>query len=157
MNKLLAKQEFEVPICSSIRFCNCERQYAAIREKKLEELVRQRKWQQRYKFVVAAGRPPASVAAGAIVGRASTSKNSSNNEAANGDAKPEWLQVTERQSPVVCAQSQIKSRISDPFDIVQLNEAAKAASPGAEVRRRLDNDAQSTDRDYALVMSSVFY
>ena len=126
-------------------------------KKKLEELVRQRKWQQRYKFMVAAGRPPAPGAAGAIVGRASTSKNSSNNEAANGESKPEWLQVTERQFPIVRAQSQIKSRISNPFDIVQLNEAAKAARPGAEVRRRLDIDAQSTDSDYALGMSSAFY
>ena len=126
-------------------------------KEKLEELVRQRKWQQRYRFSVAAGRPAASGAAGAIVGRASTSKNSSDNEAANGDVKPEWLQVTERQSPIVRAQSQIKSRISDPFDIVQLNEAAKAALPGAEVRRRLDIDVQSTDSDYALGMSSVLY
>ena len=45
-------------------------------KKKLEELVRQGKWQQRYKFAVAAGPPPSSNAAGAIVNRASVVKDS---------------------------------------------------------------------------------
>lgn len=47
----------------------------------------------------------------------------------------------------------------DPFDIVQLNEVAKAATSGAEVRRRLKIDAQSTDIDYALscIKNCLFY
>lgn len=111
--------------------------------------MRQRRWQQRYKLVAAAASSGA-----ATLPRASTSKNSSsNNEVPSGDRRPEW--------PLAAAspqrRSQINSRLSDPFDIVQLNAAAKASAPGDRRRHQLEMDAQSTDSDYALGICRSYF